>query len=93
MIEEKNSLSPEPTVSDFFREWGKLLDSKGRKVDKKTSIGRLELKFQYRSKDRLMGRFGAGWNWNLGVQAGGSTVIFNLLVFSIRVSWRSKGER
>lgn len=34
-----------------------------------------------------MGRFGGGWQWKLGFQAnsGFRTIIFNLLVFSIRV--------
>jgi len=36
---------------------------------------------------KLLGRFGGGWNWCLGLEAGGRTLIINLLVFSIRVEW------
>ena len=32
-----------------------------------------------------MGRFGGGWEWKLGVQVGGSTVILNLLVGTLRI--------
>ena len=34
---------------------------------------------------RSIGRFGGGWNWKLGVQAGDRTVIVNLLVASVRL--------
>jgi len=51
------------------------------------NIGRLHVSMLHRSRKQWMGRFGGGWNWNLGFQAGGRTVIFNLLVFSIRVWW------
>lgn len=37
-----------------------------------------------------MGRFGGGWNWNLGFQAGGRCIIFNLLWGSIRITWGKK---
>lgn len=33
------------------------------------------------------GRFGGGWNWCLGFNAGGSTIIFNLLFGIVRISW------
>lgn len=33
-----------------------------------------------------MGRFGGGWNWKLGVNIGGSTVVFNLLYGMISIS-------
>lgn len=38
-----------------------------------------------------MGRFGGGWNWNLGIQVGSSTVILNLLWGSVRINWLKKG--
>lgn len=39
-----------------------------------------------------MGRFGGGWQWEVGAQASGfsrprGTVIVNLLVASIRIDW------
>lgn len=38
-----------------------------------------------RSKDNLWGRFGGGWNWKLGIDVGGTTVIVNLLVATLRI--------
>ena len=53
----------------------------------KFRIGRLECSYRRRPKSMLMGRFGAGWNWKLGVSIGGNTAIFDLLIASIRVAW------
>lgn len=50
--------------------------------EKTITIGRIEITFLWRSR-KVLGRFGGGWNWNLGFQAGGNTLILNLLVFSI----------
>lgn len=47
--------------------------------------------FEWRSSENLMGRFGGGWNWELGFQIGGNTVIFNLLVATLRIDNRRKG--
>jgi len=44
--------------------------------------------FKHRSPNAPMGRFGGGWQWELGVQAGGSTVIFNLLVCTVRINFK-----
>lgn len=54
--------------------------------DREFSLGRLKVNPSMRGT-KCMGRFGGGWNWSLGFVAGGSTVIFNLLVMSVRVSW------
>jgi len=56
----------------------------GRKEIKKTwNINRLEIQFEWRSKNNLWGRFGGGWNWKLGIQIGSTTIILSLLVFSL----------
>lgn len=47
-------------------------------------LGRISVTFSWRSKKNLWGRFGGGWNWKLGFIAGGGTVIFDLLIFSLR---------
>ncbi len=44
----------------------------------------MKITVRHRKKSDWMGRFGGGWNWSLGFQAGGSTVILNLLTFSVR---------
>jgi len=59
-------------------------------ITRKFKLGNLELTFDWQSKKNLWGRFGGGWNWNLGFQAGGKTLILNLLVFSLRFSYRAK---
>jgi len=53
-------------------------------------LGRWEITVEKRSKSRFWGRFGGGWNWKLGFMAGGSTVIFNLLILAIRVCRKRK---
>lgn len=40
-------------------------------------------------KSTLLGRFGGGWTWKLGIEAGGSTVILNLLFGTVRITWAS----
>jgi hypothetical protein len=53
-------------------------------------IGRVKFGFKWRVKSGYMGRFGGGWNWSLGFQAGGSTIMLNLLVAMFRVSWHKE---
>jgi hypothetical protein len=43
-----------------------------------------------RFKDNLWGRFGGGWNWKLGADIGGCTIILNLLVASVRIERKRK---
>lgn len=52
-------------------------------VRKEWRIGRLKIAYRWRSSKNLWGRFGGGWNWKLGAQCGGSTLIVDLLVFSL----------
>jgi len=49
---------------------------------KEFKIKRLEITIDYKSSDGW-GRFGGGWNWVVGFQAGGHSLILNLLIFSI----------
>lgn len=59
-------------------------------IVKRIEIGRVRVGFRWQSKKNLWGRFGGGWNWHLGFQAGGNTLIFNLLICSIRVELLKK---
>lgn len=61
-------------------------------IEKRWQIGRLKIKFEKRSSQNLWGRFGGGWNWKVGFQAGGRTVIFDLLVCSVRLSLEEKTQ-
>lgn len=53
-------------------------------IKKVFSFGQFRIEYHWRSKDSLWGRFGGGWNWEFGMQAGGNTIILNCLVFSLR---------
>ena len=50
-------------------------------------IGRLEICFKWRKKCPFWGRFGGGWNWELGFQAGGRTLLVNLIFCSLVLHW------
>ena len=54
-------------------------------ANKKICIGKIEMCFQIRSSQGVMGRFGGGWNWKLGFQAGGRTIIISLLVAELTI--------
>ncbi len=60
-------------------------------VRKRWEWGRLVVRFEWRSADNAMGRFGGGWDWELGFQVGKSlrSVIFNLLVAQLVVRLRT----
>lgn len=64
--------------------------NKPKEIHKQVEIGRLIIVFSWRDKDLLWGRFGGGWNWHVGFQAGGKTLIIFLLVCSLRFEWRKK---
>ena len=49
-------------------------------------LGSMVIRFSYRSSNSIMGRFGGGWNWKLGFQCGGSTVLVSLLIVEIIIS-------
>lgn len=50
----------------------------------------MKISIRHKSAKSYMGRFGGGWNWNLGFQAGGHELILNLLVFSIRFDFENE---
>lgn len=65
-------------------------------VDKSFDMELLRLKgnFTIRSKSNSWGRFGGGWNWKLGFQAGGSTIIISLLIAELRINrYKLKEEK
>ena len=55
-------------------------------IDYRWKWGRLDFRFHKRGTDGVMGRFGGGWNWEVGFQAGGKTIIFSLLVATLRIT-------
>lgn len=61
---------------------------KCREIRKVMNVGRHKFEFHWRSKANMWGRFGGGWNWELGIQVGRSTVILSCLTFTL--SWRRR---
>lgn len=61
--------------------------------------GPLELSAQMRTSDSYMGRFGAGWQWNIGVEASSLrnwqtwTILVHLLVGTLRISFMTRKEK
>jgi hypothetical protein len=53
-------------------------------------VGRVKFVFNWRATPGPWGRFGGGWNWAIGFEAGGSTVMLHLLVAMLRVSWHKE---
>lgn len=47
-------------------------------------------RFSWRRKTEFFGRFGAGWNWKLGVQAGSGSVLFGFVVAELSISRRRR---
>lgn len=66
---------------------------KAKEIKHTTKFGKLKIRFEWRSKDNFWGRFGGGWNWKLGIQVGGHTVILSLVTFSLSFSWIGKPKK
>ncbi len=70
----------------FWIDWARILKTEKKDSIYKTFILRsTRFWFDWRSAKSLMGRFGGGWQWRLGIQAGGSTVIIHLLICSMGI--------
>ena len=61
--------------------------------DKSKRIGRIKLRLEMRRADGVMGRFGGGWNWKLGIQIGGKTLLISLLVAELTISIVAKEKK
>lgn len=46
----------------------------------------ISLTVSWRSKKSIMGRFGGGWNWKVGVQCSDHTALFSLLVLEVTIT-------
>lgn len=67
-----------------------MFNSKYR-INKKWRVKRIEVGFSIRSSKCPFGRFGAGWNWKLGIQIGGRTILISLIIAELMLSIK-KGE-
>lgn len=59
-------------------------------IIKKWFLLGLTIKFRWRSKNNLWGRFGGGWNWAFGFQASGKTIHLMLLICTLTI-YKTKG--
>lgn len=58
------------------------------KFSKELTLRGRRYRVRYRRRDTrgTMGRFGGGWNWKVGAQLGGSTLLLSLLVAEVTIS-------
>ena len=66
---------------------------KTKGINKTWELRRLTIRFRWDRKSNLWGRFGGGWNWKLGFQAGGRCIIFSLVIFEITFLVTGKDRR
>ena len=57
---------------------------------RETTICGRRVKVKWRDPTNPTGRFGGGWQYEVGIQVGPSTVIVNLGVFSVRIERRKR---
>lgn len=55
-------------------------------IDRSWMFGRWKARIHWRRGDGIMGRFGGGWSWQLGIVVGGTTILFHLVFFTLTVS-------
>ena len=58
--------------------------------DRTVRLGRVSVRLFMRRSDGIMGRFGGGWNWKIGIQWGKTTCIMSLLVMEVIVTRHRK---
>jgi hypothetical protein len=85
------SLSEEESFWLWVMRWNKT--EKKERIDRELEVGRLQIKYTRRRKSEFWGRFGGGWNWKLGFQAGGNSIIFNLLIASLSFYLKPKEKK
>ena len=81
-------LSPEESFWVWIMRRNKA--EKKERIVRKAQIGRLRIRYSRRRKKELWGRFGGGWNWAIGFEAGGTTLLVHLLISSISFNWRKE---
>ncbi|NIO30185.1 MAG: hypothetical protein GTN75_00125 [Gemmatimonadetes bacterium] len=76
------------TLLPSSREIGGLLGNGCLQRERSFNTKNKRIRFQWRDSTSPMGRFGGGWQYELGVQVGRSSTIVNLGVFSVRIDGR-----
>jgi len=45
----------------------------------------IKITYSHKKPTEFWGRFGGGWNWKLGFQMGGNTLLISLLICEISI--------
>lgn len=59
---------------------------RAQEVVRTLRVGAWKVRYRWRSRHSLFGRFGAGWQWALGFRLGRGTLLVDCLIFSIMIS-------
>lgn len=78
-------MNKENQLAHCIDEEGKVRWHSTRAIDWKRKYGRLHIHVLMKRKDGFTGRMGGGWDWKVGIMKGGSEVILELFVLSIRL--------
>ena len=62
-------------------------------IKKRISTKFVNISFEMRSKENVWGRFGGGWDWKFGFQAGGKTLVISLLVAELTFNFFPKEKK
>ena len=65
---------------DYVYRWGVVL------------FRQIKIEIEQRSKKSLWGRFGGGWNWQLGFEVGRTSILIHYLVGTVRIKRLKRGE-
>ena len=63
------------------------------RIQKKARLGRLHLKFEWRSSSNLWGRFGGGWQWAVGFKASSRSIVIHLFICYVSLHLARKEEQ
>lgn len=69
---------------------GKL--ERRQEIRKRFKAGNLTISFHWQSSKSMWGRFGGGWQWAFGFEAGGRTLLLNCLIFSLMIHKKLNNE-
>lgn len=68
----------------------RIVSERELEIRRELALGRLRVSYRRRPGTMLWGRFGGGWQWALGFRSGGSTLLLQLLVCEVTLSWTTK---
>ena len=61
-----------------------------QEIRKVFHISKFRITFHWGDKNSMWGRFGGGWQWSLGAEFSGKTLLLNCLVFSVMIHQERK---